>query len=615
SYTINPTKEWRALGCTNIIGTAVVFYGVYGMINFQEGYQILRLGGFDAVLWLITFLVVLFIGTMEGIIISFILSVLWLLKESSRPSTAILGQLPNTCIYRNIKRFPMAKEIPGIRIFRFDASINFSNAEYFEKKIYQINMEENKILIIDGSSINRLDMTAVRILQKLAERFTENSKVLLLANWKGSMRDFLEKIKFYENVPLDRCFLSLHDAVCWSMAYLKSMSPSPESDISSFIYCTHPSQRHRNASHSSILPLARFSDDENSSSPFSRGNGGALTPTVLTLNHSSMPEKEDTLPFCSAMMVSFPLQNLPKDIRQVTKPRLPYFASLGRDKRGGGKAHPKPRFPPHITSFTCPPPLPKIRLGKRGNGRRRGKNGLDRESSCCSSPSKDGRLAFAKPSALNTRHIHRFATISLPLLNLRGIASCEEPTTTDCCVPSPSFQSPSLFFPYEQPSPAHFDSFWRHPIRHQTLPQHLSSPEASPSKLLDFEPVSSLRRRFGKKQKDPQDSSPEGKGRTSEGTAARSVAFHTTSSVTSKLSAFSGAPSSPKKRCGLISLPNSPLISQIKDRSLYSGDVLLPLSEEKRMPLLEPCMSIHEELGGGSFPYEPRLEGITLTIT
>ncbi|KAF8821304.1 hypothetical protein IE077_002180, partial [Cardiosporidium cionae] len=167
NYIINPTKEWKALGCANIFGSffrcfpcatslsrtsvisemgaktilhnipysfiicltlwfitpllffipysilaSVVFYGVYGMINFKAGYQIIRLGGLDSVLWLITFSVALLIGSMEGIITSFILSVLWLLKESSRPSTAILGQLPNTHIYRNIKRFPMAKEIP-----------------------------------------------------------------------------------------------------------------------------------------------------------------------------------------------------------------------------------------------------------------------------------------------------------------------------------------------------------------------------------------------------------------------------------------------------------------------------------------------------------------------
>lgn len=62
-------------------------------------------------------------------------SLLYLLLQTSRPANSILGRLPETREYRNVKRFPMAKEIPGIRIFRFDSSLHFANKDYFENRL------------------------------------------------------------------------------------------------------------------------------------------------------------------------------------------------------------------------------------------------------------------------------------------------------------------------------------------------------------------------------------------------------------------------------------------------------------------------------------------------
>lgn len=65
----------------------------------------------------------------------FPVSLLYLLMQTSRPANSILGRLPQTREYRNVRRFPMAKEIPGIRIFRFDSSLHFANKDYFENRL------------------------------------------------------------------------------------------------------------------------------------------------------------------------------------------------------------------------------------------------------------------------------------------------------------------------------------------------------------------------------------------------------------------------------------------------------------------------------------------------
>lgn len=173
-----------------------------------------------------------------GVAVSVALSILWLLKKNAYPAIVELGRLPNTTIYRDIRRFPMASTFQGCKILRFDASLNFANADQFERSLLNacdarsrciaacLNSEpivssecqaaSVHTIIIDASSINDMDVTAVRMLKSVAKELKERDVLLLFANWKGPMRDFLERTAFYAAVPPHYCFLSLHDAVLWA---------------------------------------------------------------------------------------------------------------------------------------------------------------------------------------------------------------------------------------------------------------------------------------------------------------------------------------------------------------------------------------------------------------
>lgn len=276
------------------------------MMYFGEAWRLLKLFSPDFILWATSCVVTVFWGAMEGesslsthkifpyfalplfytsitrccafvnvlasgVAVSVALSLIWLLKKSAFPSTAVLGRLPGTIIFRNIKRFPMAQEIPGVKILRFDASLNFSNADQFETSIVKTAKldagkegfeEENggpveqeiKVVIIDASSINDVDVTAIRsdareklryfvlstfplclsnrMLQNVAKRMHLSGRVMLFANWKGPMRDFLDRAHFYDTVRPEHCFLSLLDAVQWAEEfYLKEDGPTQDGSV------------------------------------------------------------------------------------------------------------------------------------------------------------------------------------------------------------------------------------------------------------------------------------------------------------------------------------------------------------------------------------------------
>eukprot|EP00923_Selenidium_pygospionis_P039740 GHVN01068972.1.p1 GENE.GHVN01068972.1~~GHVN01068972.1.p1 ORF type:complete len:987 (+),score=111.58 GHVN01068972.1:101-3061(+) len=203
---------------------AIVIVGVWSIMDFKCAERLWRLGGVDFWIWLTAFLVTSIFGAMAGVIGSVALSIIWLLKKSARPTAAILGRLPGTTVYRSLKRFPMAIEYSGIKIFRFDASLNFSNADFFEDKIKLLAQSENrlKVLVIDASSINDLDVTAVAMFDRVYQFYSKQYVQILFANWKGPMREFLEKAEFYDIIPEFHCFLSLHDAVLHARMLLAS---------------------------------------------------------------------------------------------------------------------------------------------------------------------------------------------------------------------------------------------------------------------------------------------------------------------------------------------------------------------------------------------------------
>ena len=71
----------------------------------------------DFLMWISTFLATLLFDTQVGIAVGLLVSLLMLLKQTSRPPTAMLGRLGQTDLYRNTRRFPAAKTYRGYSSF------------------------------------------------------------------------------------------------------------------------------------------------------------------------------------------------------------------------------------------------------------------------------------------------------------------------------------------------------------------------------------------------------------------------------------------------------------------------------------------------------------------
>ncbi|NXT19446.1 S26A8 protein, partial [Syrrhaptes paradoxus] len=103
------------------------------------------------VIWLVTFAGVLCLGLDVGLVIAVAFAFFIVTVRSHRMKMVVLGQIPNTNIYRSLSAYRAAKEIEGIKIFQCCSSISFANMNCF--KNYLLHKMDMKAVPLDESEM------------------------------------------------------------------------------------------------------------------------------------------------------------------------------------------------------------------------------------------------------------------------------------------------------------------------------------------------------------------------------------------------------------------------------------------------------------------------------
>ncbi len=204
---------------------AIIVVSVSGLIDIKELKFLINTKRRDALVALITFISVLAIGIQEGIIIGLVSSVLALLLKMSKPTVAELGLMPETRDFKNKERFSEVKTIPGILILRVDAPFSFVNAEFFKNYILEKSMngsEAPKYVIIDGTTIGDLDISAMDSLLMIIETLNKQGIELYISGLIGPVRDVIRKSDISTFVKSNRFHNTVHDGVRAALKKLDS---------------------------------------------------------------------------------------------------------------------------------------------------------------------------------------------------------------------------------------------------------------------------------------------------------------------------------------------------------------------------------------------------------
>lgn len=135
---------------------------------------------------------VLAFDTLAGLFIGIGVSLLLLLYRSSRPVISELGQAPGNGHFTALDRHADSRRIPGIIVLRVETGIYFANAERIRSTVREAaDREGATAVVIDAETVPFVDVSAVRMLDDLAEELESLGVRLLLARDVGQVRDVL----------------------------------------------------------------------------------------------------------------------------------------------------------------------------------------------------------------------------------------------------------------------------------------------------------------------------------------------------------------------------------------------------------------------------------------
>jgi len=194
---------------------AIVMVAVFGLIDWEEATFLWRVDRKDFYLMVVTFVATLSLGIEAGILTGVIVSLMVVIYKSSTPHTAVMGRLPGTETYRNLKRNPEALTDSCLVVVRMDAGLYFANVNAFKDLVMEIDAEDDALeaLVIDMYPVNTLDSTGVHALKDVIETCRRNDVSVYLSGVKGPVKDVMNRAGLTSLLGPDRFFHEVHDAV------------------------------------------------------------------------------------------------------------------------------------------------------------------------------------------------------------------------------------------------------------------------------------------------------------------------------------------------------------------------------------------------------------------
>ncbi|AMY69168.1 SulP family inorganic anion transporter [Frigidibacter mobilis] len=160
-----------------------------------------------------TMLVTLVVGVEAGISAGVILSLGLHLFRTSRPHVAVVGQVPGTEHFRNVRRHAVVT-VPEVLTIRVDESLYFANARFLEDTVQDRVAADPGLrhVVLMCPAVNDVDASAFESLEAINSRLRDAGVTLHLSEVKGPVMDKLRRGHFLQELS-GGVYLTQHDAM------------------------------------------------------------------------------------------------------------------------------------------------------------------------------------------------------------------------------------------------------------------------------------------------------------------------------------------------------------------------------------------------------------------
>jgi len=210
------------------LAAVVVVYSI-GLIKPAEFRSILRIRRTEFVWALAAFAGVMLFGTLRGIVVAIILSLVALAHQVADPPVHVLGRKPGTNAFRpRSKEHPEDETFPGLLLLRVEGRIFFANAERIGQKAQSFIAETTpRVVALDLSAVFDLEYTALKMLTEGEKRNRDRGIQLWLVGLNPDVLAMVQRSPLGQTLGRDRMFFNLEMAVARYQRN-ESASPRPE---------------------------------------------------------------------------------------------------------------------------------------------------------------------------------------------------------------------------------------------------------------------------------------------------------------------------------------------------------------------------------------------------
>jgi MFS superfamily sulfate permease-like transporter len=195
---------------------AVVIAAAIGLIEITDLLRIYRIQRWEFWLSMSCFAGVAVFGAIPGIALAIIIAVIEFLWDGWRPHSAVLGSVDRIEGYHDITRYPDARLIPGLLLFRWDAPLFFANAELFHQRTLDAvanSPTQVRWLVVAAEPVTSVDVTAADVVSELDDTLHAAGIELCFAEMKDPVKDKLKRFGLFARLGEQTFFATIDEAV------------------------------------------------------------------------------------------------------------------------------------------------------------------------------------------------------------------------------------------------------------------------------------------------------------------------------------------------------------------------------------------------------------------
>lgn len=174
--------------------TAIVISALMNVVETHLAVRLFKVSRQEFFIFMAAFAVVLFLGTIYGVVAGILLSFVAVIIRATNPPRHFRGMIPGKQEFYDLNRNRFAWPVKNVLIYRFSENLFFANIKILQSDIENNIKEDTKAVILDAGAVNSIDITAADGLISLADSLKKRKIRFYMTEHSQNVNEQIRKL-------------------------------------------------------------------------------------------------------------------------------------------------------------------------------------------------------------------------------------------------------------------------------------------------------------------------------------------------------------------------------------------------------------------------------------